>query len=174
MQGSGKLSHSRNFTEAGYYYCEIVSINTGGKAYFKLMWDTPKLNTASPANPTWQIDYFSVTPADILPEIINVTVNTALLGSDSFHLFYYINNGGIFTLQSSKAITAKISAAAFQDKLSTLYTLANYDPVVTLQTFTSAWVADSSAAATIYQYSISLAKWRDTATYNIPLTEPAV
>jgi len=52
------------FSEPGYYYTEIVAINDGGPGYFKLMWDIPNTTDTTPSNPTWRIDYFSITPSE--------------------------------------------------------------------------------------------------------------
>jgi hypothetical protein len=105
----GNNTFTQNFT-AGYYYTEIVSINTGGPGYFKLAMSTPQNKWAYTANPTWQIDYFSIQQSDAKSEIINITVNGPQLGSNGFHIYYYVSNGDVLSLDSSSVIKRGDSA----------------------------------------------------------------
>lgn len=82
-------AYTRNFTKPGYYYMEIVSINNWGSGYFKVMMEAPNKTANAPANPTWQVDYFSIKQGDLKPEIINVTVKNTGIGSSPFHLYYF-------------------------------------------------------------------------------------
>lgn len=84
----------REFLASGYYYMEVVSINYGGAGYFKVGMEVPNNTEATPSNPTWQIDYFSIKQADMLPEIISVTVDNSKLGSAQFKLYYYVSSSG--------------------------------------------------------------------------------
>ena len=69
---------------------EVVAVNTGGPGYFKVSMEVPNATAATSANPTWQVDYFSIKQADLVPEVINVTVKNSDLGSQAFKLYYLV------------------------------------------------------------------------------------
>lgn len=102
--------YTRTFTDAGYYYMEVVSLNYGGTGYFKVIMEAPNITENVPSNPAWQIDYISIKQADLKPEIINVTVKNTGIGSSSYRLYYYVTVNGQLALQSSDAIQANTSA----------------------------------------------------------------
>jgi hypothetical protein len=121
--------YTRNFTSPGYYYMEIVSINTASGGFFKVMMEAPNATSSTPANPSWQIDYISIKQADLKPEIIKVTVKNSGIGSNSYHLFYYTSTSGVLTLQSSSEIKANASASAFLSAINGgLYLLNSLSP----------------------------------------------
>lgn len=89
----------REFLASGYYYMEVVSVNFASGGYFKVGMEVPNNTAATPSNPTWQIDYFSIKQADMVSEIISVTVDNSKLGSTTFKLFYYVSSAGVLTLK---------------------------------------------------------------------------
>lgn len=60
-------TYTRDFTSPGYYYMEVVSVNSGGSGFFKVMLEAPNVTANAPANPTWQIDYISIKQAGLVP-----------------------------------------------------------------------------------------------------------
>lgn len=65
--GTANPKYTRTFTDSGYYYMQIVSLNYGGPGYFKVMMEAPNATLDVPANPTWQIDYISIKQGDLKP-----------------------------------------------------------------------------------------------------------
>jgi hypothetical protein len=52
----------------GYYYTEIVGVDTGSVNYYYFSMSTPPLfGNKLPANPTWQTDRVKIAPANIQP-----------------------------------------------------------------------------------------------------------
>ena len=132
------------------------------------MMSTPNLGISAPANPTWQIDYFGIKQAGLKPEIINVTVNQALIGNRSFALNYFIISSPSY-VQSSGSIVKGMTADAFTSALGPLYTLSQFTPTVSLNLYDANKLRTINAsAAAYYEYLITLTKWRDTSTYNLP------
>lgn len=176
ISGSAPI-YTRDFTQPGYYYMEIVSINNWGSGYFKVMMEAPNKTANAPANPTWQIDYFSIKQGDLKPEIINVTVKNSGIGSSPYHLYYYTSTAGVLSLQQSSNIYANASAATFLDAINGgLYVLSSYSPTVTLKMYDAQKVVTlNSSNAVYYEYSIFINRYRDTslATTVLPFTETA-
>lgn len=137
----------------------------------------PNENDATPANPTWQVDYISIKQSDLVPEIINVTVKNTVLNSSSFKLYYYKSSSGTLTLQSSGSISANATVQSFSNALGALYPLANFNPTVTLTMYTSTkTVTLNATTAVYYEYLITIKRWRDTsavATTVLPFVEAA-
>ena len=68
---------------------EIVNFNWGGRGDFRVMVDMPQLHTYT-ANPTWQVDEVIIVPEAITPEIIEIKITKAAIGTaTSFSIAYF-------------------------------------------------------------------------------------
>lgn len=106
------------------------------------------------ANPTWQIDHISIKQSSYDPEVIKVTVYGA---SGSFDLFYYDS----LNFLKIASISIGASAADFQNKLSNLPNIGNYDPLVTLQTLDASGLPTSTLSSIQgYEYTITINRYR--------------
>lgn len=86
--------YTKTFTQSGYYFVQAISVNNGGRGFFKVMMEVPNNDpTFVPANPTWQMDYISIKQSDMKAQIVNVTVVNAALGTNSFKLSHFVKSG---------------------------------------------------------------------------------
>jgi hypothetical protein len=129
---------------------EVVSVNSGGTGFFKVMMEAPNITPNTPANPSWQIDYISIKQADLKPEIINITVKNTGIGSNSYHLYYYATSNGVISLQATSEIKANASATVFLNALNGLYTLSNYKPTVSLKMYNGAKILTLNPTNAVY------------------------
>jgi hypothetical protein len=154
---------------------EVVSVNSGGPGFFKVMMEAPITTGDPPANPSWQVDYISIKQADLKPEIINITVKNTGIGSNFYHLYYYTSTNGAISLQATSEIKANASAASFLSALDGLYTLSRSKPTVSLKMYNGAkTLTVDPINAVYYEYSIIIYRWRDktVATTVLPFTDP--
>lgn len=78
---SGEASAIANRTlTQGYYYMEVVNFNWGGVGDFRVLVDMPQIHNVT-VNPTWQVDELIVLPESITPEIVEVTITKAAIGT---------------------------------------------------------------------------------------------
>ena len=89
MSNSQSSQAAKTLT-AGYYYMQVICVNSWGTGHFKVMVDTPAIpNIVTPVNPTWQVHKIQIKPKQIREEILSHTFTQT---TGSFKLEYQVWN----------------------------------------------------------------------------------
>jgi hypothetical protein len=136
----------------GYYYMEVVARDYGGGNYYYVAVSMPPFDIStistkilnstmtsnnSISNPTWKIENVIITPTNILPEIITITVTLAQLpsGTTTYRLYYFQNSNNGLVRVNSNNISIRATASEFRGGLSGLSHFTGFGLTVELKMF---------------------------------------
>jgi len=96
----------------GYYYLEVFTCNRGGAGFYKLMVDTPMIDSYAKEtnpNPVWQVDEFKIAPeTPVSEEIIYAAMDPSVYSH--FRLSYFLYNSYYQTNYEIKSADIPIDA----------------------------------------------------------------